>query len=544
MTQLLPARGGTAAATVTSGLAAGPARRPHVRVAVIGTGFAGLAAVHALREARIDDFVVLERAAEVGGTWRDNSYPGIACDVPSHLYSLSFAPNPDWTRTFSGGAEIQDYSRQVARRLRMDEVTEFGAEVLAASWQQTRQRWQIRTATGEFSADVIIDGSGGLSDPAYPGIDGLDRFRGTICHSARWDHGADLSGKRVAVIGTGSSAVQIVPAIQPEVAAMTVFQRTPGWVLPRLDRDITGSERRLLRAFPLLQRALRGGQALARDGVLSQVMHRRPVRRIVQAVATAHLRRAVADPALRAKLQPSFEIGCKRILISSKWYPALSQPNVQVETSPIRQVTEHAVVTADGREHPVDVIVLATGFHVTDAPIAARLHGRDGRSLAQTWGPSPRAYRGVTTANFPNLFRIGGAGTATGHISHILQIESGVRYAIGALRAMDSRGLSSVEVTEAAEHAYTLRVRQMLSGTVFVTGGCTSWYLDKSGQASAAWPATARRYRRWTRRFDIESYHLTTRPARLRPDQAPPQTSPQTPAAAPAAAMAQIGATS
>jgi cation diffusion facilitator CzcD-associated flavoprotein CzcO len=515
-----------------------------MRVAVIGTGFAGLAAVHALREAHIDDFVVLERAAEVGGTWRDNSYPGIACDVPSHLYSLSFAPNPDWTRTFSDGAQIRDYSRQVARRLRMDEVTEFGEEVLDAAWQQAGQCWQIRTTTRELSADVIIDGSGGLSDPAWPAIDGLDRFRGTICHSARWDHGADLSGQRVAVIGAGASAVQIVPAIQPEVAAMTVFQRTPGWVLPRLDRDITRAERRLLRAVPLLQRALRGGQALIRDGVLSQVMHRRWVRRIVQAVASAHLRRAVADPALRAKLQPSFEIGCKRILISSKWYPALAQPNVQVETSPILRVSEHAVVTADGREHPADVIVLATGFHVTDTPIAGRLHGRDGRTLAQTWGPSPRAYRGVTTANFPNLFRIGGAGTATGHISHILQIESGVRYAIEALRAMDAHGLSSVEVTRAAEDAYATCVGQMMSGTVFVTGGCTSWYLDKSGQASAAWPSTARRYRRWTRRFDIENYHLTSRAARPRQDLAAAPTSHHTPAAAPAAVMTQIGITS
>ena len=261
MTQLLPARSGTAAAAVTNGPAAGPARRPHVRVAVIGTGFAGLAAVHALREAHIDDFVVLERAAEVGGTWRDNSYPGIACDVPSHLYSLSFAPNPDWTRTFSGGAQIQAYSRQVARRLRMDEVTEFGAEVLAASWQQARQCWQIRTATRELSADAIIDCSGSLSDPARPGIDGLDRFRGTICHSARWDHDADLSGQRVAVLGTGASAVQIVPAIQPQVAAMTVFQRTPGWVLPRLDRDITRH-----RAAAAARRALAAAGAARRPG--------------------------------------------------------------------------------------------------------------------------------------------------------------------------------------------------------------------------------------------------------------------------------------
>jgi cation diffusion facilitator CzcD-associated flavoprotein CzcO len=541
MTQLLTTRSGPAAAAVTDRPAVGLARRPHVRVAVIGTGFAGLAAVHALREAHIDDFVVLERAAEAGGTWRDNSYPGIACDVPSHLYSLSFAPNPDWQRTFSDGAQIRDYCRQVARRLRMDEVTEFGEEVLKASWQQARQCWQIRTTTRELTADVIIDGSGGLSDPAWPAIDGLAEFQGTICHSARWDHDADLSGKRVAVIGTGASAVQIVPAIQPEVAAMTVFQRTPGWVLPRMDRDITRAERRLLRAVPLLQRVLRGGQALARDGVLSQVMHRRWVRRIVQVVATGHLRRAVADPALRAKLQPSFEIGCKRILISSKWYPALTQPNVRVETSPIVRVSEHAVVTADGREHPADVIVLATGFHVTDSPIAGRLHGRDGRSLARTWGPSPRAYRGVTTANFPNLFRIGGPGTATGHISHILQIESGARYAIGALRAMDAHGLSSVEVTQAAEDAYASRVGQMMSRTVFVTGGCTSWYLDKAGQASAAWPSTARRYRRWTRRFDIENYHLTSRAACPRQGQAARLSTYHTPAAAPAPAMTQIG---
>lgn len=486
---------------------------PHVRVAVIGTGFTGLATVHALRNAKIEDFLVLERAHEIGGTWRDNTYPGIACDVPSHLYSLSFAPNPDWERTFSGGGQIWEYMRDVARELRMDEVTKFGQEVLDASWDEQQQRWQIRTTTLELTAEVIFDGSGALCEPTYPPIDGLERFKGTIFHSARWDHERDLAEERVAVIGTGASAIQIVPAIQPKVAALTIFQRTPGWVLPRWDRDISDTERRLLRAFPILQRALRAGQDLGRDGLLHQVMHRRWIRRAVQAYARAYLRRAVGDPALRAKLRPHFEIGCKRILITSEWYPALQQPNVSLETSAIQELHEHAIVTADGVEHEVDAIVLATGFHPTDPPIAERLHGRDGRSLAEVWGDAPRAYRGVTTTGFPNLFRISSIGTGTGHTSQILQIESGVHYAIEALRAIDARGLASVDVTEAAQDAYARRVHEMLRDTVWVTGGCDSWYLDKSGEASVIWPSTARKYRAWTRRFDIENYAAVPRAA-------------------------------
>jgi cation diffusion facilitator CzcD-associated flavoprotein CzcO len=480
---------------------------------VIGAGFTGLAAVYALRSAGFEDLVVLERAGEIGGTWRDNTYPGIACDVPSHLYSLSFAPNPDWRRTFSGGAQIWQYMRDVARRLRMDEVTAFGEEVLDASWDERRRLWRIRTTTLELSAEVIIDGSGALSEPASPSIDGLDRFRGPILHSGRWGHEKKLTGLRVAVIGTGASAIQIVPAIQPEVAALTVFQRTPGWVLPRWDREISDRERRLLRAFPVLQRALRAGQALGRDRLLHQMMHRRWMRRGAQAVARAYLRRSVEDPELRAKLTPDFEIGCKRILLTSQWYPALTKRNVTVETAPIRAVRAQAILTADGAEHEVDAIVLATGFHVTDPPIAARLHGRDGRSLAETWGDGPRAFRGITTAGFPNLFRISSIGTGTGHTSQILQIESGVHYAVEALRTMATRGLASVEVGEDAQEAYARRVHEMRRNTVWVTGGCDSWYQDKSGEASAIWPSTARRYRRWTRRFDIENYSVTHRGA-------------------------------
>jgi cation diffusion facilitator CzcD-associated flavoprotein CzcO len=479
-----------------------------VRVAVIGTGFTGLAAVHALREANVTDFVVLERAQEVGGTWRDNTYPGLACDVPSHLYSLSFSPNPHWRRTFASGPEIWEYTRTVARALRMGEVTKFGEEVLDASWDEREQHWRIRTTTLELTADAIIDGSGPLSEPTPPAIEGLETFAGKIFHSARWDHEHKLIGQRVAVIGTGASAVQIVPAIQPDVRGLTIFQRTPGWVIPRLDRAISEAERRVLRAVPALQRIPRGWQYLVRDLLMHQLMHRRWMRRVVQVLAKTFLRLSVDDPGLRAKLRPDYEIGCKRILITNQWYRALNKPNVSVETSPIQEVREHAVITANGVQHEVDAIVLATGFHSTDPPIAHRLHGRDGCSLAQTWGDAPRAYKGVTTANFPNLFRIGSVGTGTGHISHILQIESGVRYAVEALRTMDAHDLASVEITEPAQDRYARCVHDKFRRTVWVTGGCDSWYLDKSGEPSSNWPSTARRYRNWTRCFDVENYRV------------------------------------
>lgn len=487
-----------------------PAPDPrHVRVAIIGAGFTGLAMVHSLREAGISDWLVLEKGDGAGGVWRDNTYPGIACDVPSHLYSLSFAPNPDWERTFSNGRQIWEYCERVARDLRIAEQTCFEEELREARWDAEHSVWRLRTTTLELTADVVVDGSGVLNDPSYPAIPGLASFQGALFHSARWDHDQTLDGKRVAVIGTGASAVQIVPAIQQQVAHMTVFQRTPGWVIPRNDRDITEVERRALRRLPLLQKLIRGGQYAYRDGLLLQVMHRRGVRRIFEAISKAYLRRTIEDPALRAKLTPNFEIGCKRILLTSAWYPALNQPNVDIETSPITEIREHAVITADGTVHEVDAIVCATGFHAADLPAREIFHGRDGRSLAETWGESPRAYRGVTTHNFPNLFRIGSVGTGTGHMSHVMQIESAVVYVMDALRTMDARGLASVEVTANAQERYAAWHHALIDGTVWAVGGCKSWYLDPSGEPSAMWPSSARHYRTTTRHFDTAAYHTT-----------------------------------
>jgi len=489
----------------------------HVRVAIVGAGFTGLAMVHVLQQAGIGDWLVLEKAAEVGGVWRDNTYPGIACDVPSHLYSLSFAPNPDWERTFSSGAQIWEYEERVARDLGMAERTLFGEALLQARWDAERSAWMLRTSSARLSADVVVDGSGVLAEPSLPAIEGLERFRGALFHSARWNHERQLAGKRVAVIGTGASAIQIVPAIQPDVAHLTVFQRTPGWVLPRNDRDVTDAERRVLRAVPALQKLIRGWQYAYRDAVLLKVMHHRRVRRFFQAVSLAYMRATIEDPELRRKLTPGFEIGCKRILITSSWYPALAQPNVEVETSPIAEIREHAVLTADGVEHEVDAIVCATGFHVTDPPAGDIFQGRDGRTLAQTWGDSPRAYRGVTTANFPNLFRIGSIGTGTGHMSHVMQIESAVAYVMDALRTMDARSLASVEVTCDAQEAYARRLHEMVKDTVWATGGCSSWYLDASDEPSAVWPSSAWHYRKWTRRFDLEAYAAEPRAVAGRP---------------------------
>ncbi len=489
----------------------------HFRIAIVGAGFTGLAMVHALRRAGIEDWVVLEKSLGVGGVWRDNTYPGIACDIPSHLYSLSFAPNPDWERTFSSGRQIWDYQERVARELNLCERAMFGEELIDARWDAQQDRWMLTTTSTRLTADIVVDGSGVLNEPALPEIEGIEGFEGAVFHSARWRRDETLDGKRVAVIGTGASAIQIVPAIQPVVERLTVFQRTAGWVIPRNDRDVTELERRILRTVPALQKVMRFGQFAYRDGFLFRLLMHRRTRQVLQAMSMAYMRSTIDDPQLRSKLTPDFEIGCKRIMITSAWYPALNQPNVDVETSPISEIHANSIVTADGVEHEVDAIVCATGFHVTDPPAGLIFHGRDGRSLAQTWGPSPRAYRGVTTANFPNLFRIASIGTGTGHASHVMQIESAVAYVMDALRLMDEHVLASVEVREDAQEAYARKVHEMVKDTVWAIGGCSSWYLDAGGEPSAVWPSSAWHYRKWTRHFDVNAYNVTPRAGDLDP---------------------------
>ncbi|MBO0815599.1 MAG: DUF4873 domain-containing protein, partial [Actinobacteria bacterium] len=402
-----------------------PAALPgHVRVAIIGAGLGGIGAGIRLRGAGVTDFVILERAGSVGGTWRDNTYPGCACDIPSHLYSFSFAPNPDWSHSFSRQPEIWRYLEDVAGRYGLRRHLVFGTEVIRADWEAGPARWRLRTSRGEMTADVLICASGPLSEPSLPDVPGLADFTGEVFHSARWNHDFDLAGKRVAVVGTGASSIQIVPEIQPVVERLVLFQRTPAWVVPRRDRTISEFEKRLYRRVPAAQRLARLGIYVSRESMVGGFTRRPAILKAAQRLALRNLARSVPEPGLRDKLTPDYVMGCKRILISSDFYPALREPNVQVIASGLAKVDGNTLTAKDGTSCEVDAIILATGFHAVDAPIAERVHGADGMSLAQSWAGDMRALRGTTIAGFPNLCMVIGPNTGLGHNSMIYMIES------------------------------------------------------------------------------------------------------------------------
>ncbi|HEX6447715.1 MAG TPA: NAD(P)/FAD-dependent oxidoreductase [Streptosporangiales bacterium] len=479
-------------------------------VAVIGSGFSGLGAAIRLMQDGVDSLVVLERAADVGGTWRDNSYPGAACDVPSHLYSFEFAPNPGWSHSFSRQPEILAYLRDCARRYGLMPHVHLGHEVLEASWDDAAARWVVRTTRGTVRARVLVSAAGPLSDPALPDIPGLDAFAGTLFHSGAWDHGHDLTAERVAVIGTGASAAQFVPEIQPVAGRLHVFQRTPSWVLPRRDRPIGALEQRLYRRFPAVQRLVRTAIYLGRElYVLGFTVDRRLLR-LASRVARRHLARQVPDPELRAKLTPAYTMGCKRIVLSDDLYPALCRPNVEVVTEAIERVRPHSVVTTDGVERPVDTIVCATGFRVTDPPIAHGIRGRAGRTLAEAWETGMRAYKGTTVAGFPNLFLLLGPNTGGAHTSVVLMAEAQHAYLRDAVRFMRTHGVASVDVRPDAMRRYGDTVARRMERTVWVHGGCRSWYLDRNGRNTTLWPSFVAGFRRRTARFDRENYRVVT----------------------------------
>ena len=483
----------------------------HVPVAIVGSGFSGLGMAIRLRETGFEDFVVLERGDDVGGTWRDNDYPGAACDVPSRLYSFSFAPNPNWSRSFSPQREILDYLRDCAERFGVRPHVRLNCELLDATWDAELQRWQLRTSTGALTSDVLVSASGGLSDPKLPPIPGAERFAGTVFHSAAWNHDHDLAGERVAVIGTGASAIQIVPEIQPQVAQLDVYQRTPAWIVPRTDRDFSRLERLLYRFKPverLARAAIYWGRELY---VLGFTKHRK-LMDVPHKLALTHLRKQVRDRELRAKLTPDYTIGCKRILISNDFYPALDQPNAEVVTSPIQEIREHSIVTQDGTEREVDTIVFATGFQATPPPIAQRICGAGGRRLIDEWRENGmQGYRGTTVAGFPNLFFLVGPNTGLGHTSMVHVIESQIQYVRSALETMREQGLASVEPRREAQARWNAGLQARLEGTVWNTGGCASWYLDDAGRNTTLWPGFTFELRAKLRRFDVANYVTTSR---------------------------------
>lgn len=487
-----------------------PSEGLQTEIAIIGAGLSGLGMAKMLRASGAEDFVVLERASDLGGTWRDNSYPGCACDIPSVLYCYRDEPKPDWTRAYAPQGEIWDYIRDVVVRHDLERFVRFEHELTHAAFDEDRGCWELeaRGPAGEIhrlSAALLISACGALADPVIPALPGIERFAGTVFHSARWDHEHALDGRSVAVVGTGASAIQFVPEIQPRVGRLTLFQRTPPWVLPHTNPDIPAAWREHLARRPRLQGLARGAVFSAQEALHVAFQHPR-LARVIEQQGRANIKRHVADPELRARLTPDFRLGCKRILRSNTWYPALAQPNVEVVTDGIDEVLVDGVLDRRGVRHEADTIIFATGFHVTDPPIADRIQGRGGRVLAEAWAGSPRSHLGMSVAGFPNLFFLLGPNTGLGHNSVLLMIEAQIGYLRRVLDHRAGTGALTVEPTRESQAASVAAVDRGTEGSVWTAGGCTSWYLDRTGRNSALWPGSVRAYERRLRRFDPGEY--------------------------------------
>ncbi len=504
----------------TAGDAASNGARRHVHVLIIGSGFAGLGAAIRLTQDGRGDFLVVERGTEVGGTWRDNTYPGAACDVPSHLYSYSFELNPTWSRSFSPQPEIQDYLRTVAAKYDLGRKHLFGTEVTQARWDAAATRWEVDTTSGAFTADVLVGAVGALAEPQLPPIRGIETFTGELFHSARWNHDADLAGKRVALIGTGASAIQIGPAIvspgdgRPGVAHLDVYQRTAPWVMPRRDRDYTRLETLAYRRVPGLQRLAREAIYWGREAFMIGFGYRQELLAAAQKIAEGNISKAIDDPELRNAVTPNWRLGCKRILLSNTWYPMLARDDVDLVTDGIAEIRGNAIVSNDGTVREVDAIVVATGFHVTDSPTFERIVGADGRSLAQVFdAEGMQAYKGTSVAGFPNMLFIVGPNTGLGHTSMVYMIESHLNYLSSAMRTIEERGITTFDVKPDVQRAYNAELQARMKHTVWSTGGCASWYMDKHGNNTTLWPKFTFAFRRLTRRFDPADYNLSTAPS-------------------------------
>ena len=472
-------------------------------VAVVGGGFAGVGAAVMLQRAGHRDVTVFERDERVGGVWHQNTYPGAACDIASHLYEFSFEPNPRWSRRYAPQPEIQAYLEDIVRRYAIRVRT--GVEVTAARWDG--ERWHLTTGDGEHEADVLLTACGQLSTPSVPPLPGLDDFAGPAFHTARWRHDVDLTGRRVAVVGSGCSAIQVVPAIQPEVEHVTVYQRSPAWTIPRLDFAYRERAQRLFERFPLLQRLDRA-QLMAVQELGTAAMTRHPrLLAALRAIGRWQINHAIEDPELRRKVTPRDEIGCKRIMVTDDWYPTLTRPNVELVTERIAMITPTGVRTADGRERAADVLVLATGFRAHDFVAPMEIAGEGGRTLADAWGGEPRAYLGITVPGFPNLFLLYGPNTNGGTGSVIYTVEAAMGHVISALRALDRADARRIEIRAEAAAEFDRELRTALARTVWHSG-CTNWYVDENGFDPNQWPGRWATYRRRTAEIEPAHYAL------------------------------------
>ncbi|MGE8498504.1 MAG: flavin-containing monooxygenase [Pseudomonas sp.] len=492
-----------------------PAAARHCRIAIIGSGFSGLGMAIRLKQQNEHDFLLFEKESGVGGTWRVNDYPGCGCDVQSHLYSFSFEQNPEWTRMFAKQGEIKGYLEHCWAKYRLQPHTLLDTEIARLAWDEQQERWQIEDRAGnQYSAQFVVSGMGALSTPSIPALNGLETFSGEMFHSQQWNHGYDLSGKRVAVIGTGASAIQFIPQIQKQVAQLDVYQRTAPWIMPKPDRAISERERQRFKRFPLLQKLWRGAiYGILESRVIAFAMLPR-LMTVAQKVGTWYIKKQIKDPVLRAKVTPDYLMGCKRVLISNDYLPALTQPNVALVTEGIAEIRSDSIVTVDGKERAIDAIIFGTGFTPSDPLPRGVVFGRDGVDLLDTWPHGPEAYKGTLTAGFPNLFFLMGPNTGLGHNSMVYMIESQIHYVLGALDLINRQGLQSLEVKRAVQDAFNGKVQRSLGSTVWNTGGCKSWYLHPvSGRNCTVWPGFTWRFRLLTRHFDPAAYHFSRRDA-------------------------------
>jgi cation diffusion facilitator CzcD-associated flavoprotein CzcO len=481
-----------------------------VHTAIIGAGFSGIGAAIRLQQEGLGDLVILERNRRVGGTWWSNTYPGAACDIPAHLYSFSFAPRADWSTVYPRQPEIQAYLERTVDHFGLRDRIRLGTEVTSADFDEDGAVWRLRTAEGEeIVADAVIGALGGLRDPSYPSIPGIDRFNGPSFHTARWDHTVDLDGARVAVVGTGASAIQVVPELAERVSQLLVFQRTPPWVIPRLDREYSPTVKRLLERFEPLRSAYRSAIYWQKELRFAGFRQDSRATAMVQRYALWHMRRHIGDHRLRRVLTPDYPMGCKRILISSDYYPALAQPHVGVVDTPIEAVTPRGIRTTRQREHEVDAIVWATGFDVRNVLGGVTVTGRGGRSLDAWWGRRPTAYLGTSMPGFPNLFLVLGPNTGLGHNSVLHMMESQLEHIVEAVRRVADPRIAWAEVRRETHHRYQQELGERHRDLVWAAG-CDSWYLNEEGENFTLWPGWTWEFRRRAE-FDAADYHLVAR---------------------------------
>lgn len=483
----------------------------HYRQVIIGAGFAGLCAAIKLKEQGENNFVILERNDSLGGTWYDNHYPGAACDVESHLYSFSFEPNPDWSRQFSPQEEILNYMKHCAAKYDLNKHIQCNITVTAAGFNEATGTWKVTDASGkEYITQFVISCSGGLSQPMFPDIKGIRSFKGKMFHTAQWERSFDYKNKTVAVIGTGASAIQVVPAIAPDVKHLTLFQRTPPWILPKPDAEISSLRKWIYNHFPFMQRLHRKRLYWQHEVMALGFIKNPGILKLASKLSLRYLKQSVASETLRKKLTPAYTMGCKRILISNDYYPALTRSNVSVITEGIREINTTGVLTTDGAQRDVDAIIIATGFQTTDAVIRFEVKGRKGMDLNESWREGAEAYLGTMVSGFPNMFLVVGPNTGLGHSSMILMIEAQVNLIMQSIAMMKQRGIKFFDLKPEVQKEFNRDIQQKLSSTVWQTGGCVSWYQMKNGKNVTLWPGFTFTFMKLTEKFEAEKFELVS----------------------------------